>query len=259
MKLREVFVNKTKTFEKFLEIRFVLYLLAALTIFAVSAGTLARETVAAAESKRWTDKFDLSACTWSSTGKNDFFILEPGYQQILEGNEDQSSTRLVITVLPETRKIGDIETRVVEEKESENGQVIEISRNFFAVCQPMNDVFYFGEEVDIYKDGKLDNHEGAWVHGKDGARAGLFIPARTLLGARYYQEIAPKVALDRVEVISDSDTLKTPLGSYQDCLKTEETTPLEPGIKEYKVYAKGIGIIQDGDLLLTKYGTVSSK
>lgn len=123
----------------------------------------------------------------------------------------------------------------------------------------MNDVFYFGEEVDIYKNGKLDSHEGAWIHGTDGAKAGLFMPARALLGARYYQEIAPKVALDRVEITSDSETLKTPSGTFPDCVKTEETTPLEPGVKEYKLYAKGIGIVQDGDLLLTKYGKSAAK
>lgn len=252
-------MNKRKIPQEIIGTHQLLYLLAALTVFGVGAGMLRTDSRAATESKRWTEKFDLSECTWSASGKNDYFILEPGYQQILEGREHNSSTRLVITVLADTRKIANIETRVVEEKESIGGQVIEISRNFFAVCQPMNDVFYFGEEVDIYKNGKLNSHEGAWIHGMDGAKAGLFMPSRVLLGARFYQEIAPKVAMDRVEIVSDSDVLKTPSGAYEDCLKTEETTPLEPGVKEYKVFAKGVGIVQDGDLVLTKYGKVTMK
>ena len=120
-------------------------------------------------------------------------------------------------------------------------------------------VFYFGEDVDIYKDGKIDNHEGSWIAGKAGAKPGLFMPSRPLLGARCYQEMAPAVAMDRIEIVSDAETLKTPAGEFHGCLKTEETTPLEPGVKDYKVYARGIGMIQDGLLLLTKHGSVAPK
>jgi hypothetical protein len=38
-------------------------------------------------------------------------------------------------------------------------------------------------------------------------------------------------------------------------VKTEETTPLEPGSVSYKTFARGIGLVRDGDLLITKYGT----
>ncbi len=233
-----------------------LYLLLAVALL-FGLTTQQQYTTAAQESKAWTEKFDVSGCVWSSTGRNDFFILEPGYQQILEGKEDNEQTRLEITVLDQTRRIGNVETRVVEERESENGELVEVSRNYFAVCTPISDVFYFGEEVDLYKGGKITGHEGAWIAETQGAKAGLFMPFRNLLGARFYQEIAPKVAMDRVEIQSDSDSFKTPAGDFRDCVKTEETTPLEPGVKEYKVYAKGVGIIQDGSLLLTKYGKVS--
>ena len=218
-------------------------------------------TVAAAskETKTWTDQFDLKSCVWTSRGKNAFFILEPGDQAEFEGREENKAVHLVITVLDETKMVAGVETRVVEEREFHNGELAEVSRNFFAVCGPTNDVFYFGEDVDTYEGGKLANHEGSWAAGNAGARAGLFMPSRPLVGARCYQEIAPKVAMDRVEFVSDSETLKTPAGEFKDCLKTEETTPLEPGVKDYKVYARGIGMIQDGVLLLTKHATVASK
>ena len=32
------------------------------------------------------------------------------------------------------------------------------------------------------------------------------------------------------------------------------STPLEPGEKEYKCYAPGVGLVQDGSLKLVKYG-----
>ncbi len=163
----------------------------------VLSGAWAYCSAAGISSERWTDQFNLPGCAWSSKGKNDFFILEPGYQQILEGHEGKDSIRLEITVLDQTRKVGSIETRIVEERESRNGEVVEVSRNFFAACRPSNDIFYFGEDVDIYEDGKVATHVGAWEAEKGGARAGLFMPSRPLLGARFYQEIAPGVAMDR--------------------------------------------------------------
>ena len=211
------------------------------------------------DSRKWTENFNLPACNWSSTGRNDFFILEPGYQQILEHGRGKDAMRLEITVLDETRTVAGVETRVIEERESRNGEMIEISRNYFAVCRPSNDVFYFGEDVDMYKDGKVSSHEGSWIAEKGGAKAGLFMPARPLLGARFYQEVAPGIAMDRVEIASDTESLKTPAAEFHDAVKAEETTPLEPGVKGYKTFARGVGIIRDGDFLLTKYGPATAK
>jgi len=53
--------------------------------------------------------------------------------------------------------------------------------------------------------------------------------------------------------------LKTPAGDFANCLKTLETNPLEPGNKETKLYAPGIGVVQDGDLLLSEQGMVKEK
>ena len=192
-------------------------------------------------------------CEFVATGKNTYFILEPGYQLTVE---DKSGGKLVITVLNDTKKIGNVETRLVEENESKNGKTVEISRNFFAVCKQNGGVYYFGEETDIYKNGKATTGEDSWTAtGKN--KAGLAMPALPLLGARYYQEIALGVAMDRAEILSTSETLKTPLQTFTNCLKTLETTPIEPLEKEYKIYAPGIGLIKDEDMLLVKYGFVA--
>lgn len=57
------------------------------------------------------------------------------------------------------------------------------------------------------------------------------------------------VAMDRSRIVSITDTLLTPSGKYTGVLLSEETTQIEPG-KEYKRYAPGIGLVQDGDLKL---------
>ncbi|MBX9790148.1 MAG: hypothetical protein K2Y37_14620 [Pirellulales bacterium] len=198
----------------------------------------------------WTSDFSSEKSTLVSTGRNPFFILEPGYQLILEGGNE----RLVITVLNDTRTIDGVETRVVEERESKRGKVVEVSRNFFAICQRTSSVYYFGEEVDDFKDGKVVGHHGAWLAGERGAQFGLMMPGLPLLHARYYQELAPGAAMDRAEIVSLTAVLKTPAGVFERCLKSEETTPLEPGEREAKHYAPGIGLIQDGAMKLVSHG-----
>ena len=204
------------------------------------------------ERKPFTRDFMLENCDFASRGANPFFILEPGYRLILEGTEDGEQIGLVITVLDRTRQIGDVETRVVVERETVDGELVEVSRNYFAICRQTNSVVYFGEDVDIYEDGQIVSHEGAWRAGIDGAKPGLIMPGTLLLGARYFQEIAPGTALDRAEILSLDAVVKTPIGTFKNCLKTEETTPLEPGDREFKLYAPGVGLLQDGSAQLVQ-------
>lgn len=217
-------------------------------VIEIKEKTPATETSGIQQSRKWTDSFDQDNCTFSSTGRNRFFILEPGHQLVLQSSE----AKVVITVLNETKIIGNIETRIVEEREEENGELIEVSKNFFAICKEHGDVFYFGEEVDDYKDGKIVGHSGAWRADEKDSKAGIIMPGTILLGARHYQEIAPN-AMDRAEIISDNVTMKTPAGNFKNCIKVEETSGLDPNDKCYKTYAPGVGLIQDEDLLLTNY------
>jgi hypothetical protein len=201
----------------------------------------------------WMTSFDLEDCNFATTGENSYFVLEPGYQVILGGQEDGEDLQLVMTVLNETKVVDRVETRVVEEKETEGGNLVEVSRNYFAICKPTNNAIYFGEDVDVYKDGKIVSHEGAWLAGQNGSKAGMIMPGKAEVGLKYYQEIAPGVAEDRAEIMSVNDTLDTPAGTFKQVLKTEETNPLKPGEKESKFYAPGIGLIQDEAIKLVNY------
>lgn len=202
----------------------------------------------------WTRDFHVEPAEFASTGRNPYFILEPGYVLVLQDGDEQ----LTITVLNETKTVDNVETRVVEERETKGGQPVEVSRNYFAISRRTNSVFYFGEDVDMYKNGKVTNHEGAWLAGVKGAKFGLMMPGTPLLRARYYQEIAEGVAMDRAEIMSLTETLKTPAGTFTSVLKTTESTPLELISKESKFYGAGVGLLQDGSLKLVKYGKSAS-
>ncbi|HXX93364.1 MAG TPA: hypothetical protein VEN81_07000 [Planctomycetota bacterium] len=189
----------------------------------------------------YTDTFSIDPKELSSSGRNPYFILEPGYQMYYE-SADKKET-LTVTVLEETRKIAGIETRIVEERETEGGKEKEVSRNYFAICKRTNNVYYFGEDAG-----------GAWMHGEKGARFGLVMPGSPLLGARYYQEVAPGTAMDRAEIVSLSESLETPAGKFEKVLKILETTPLDAKEHAHKLYAPGVGKIFDANLTLVRYG-----
>jgi hypothetical protein len=212
--------------------------------------------VAAADRDGFVDHFDVPKENFASVGRNDYCVVEPGWVMVLEGKEEGENARLVVTVLDATKTIDGVETRVIEERETVKGQLSEVSRNFVAVDKTTRDVYYFGEETDTYKDGKIVDHEGSWQAGKDGAHFGLLLPAKPKVGQKFYQEIAPKVAMDRVEVQSVTDTVQVSTGNFDKCLKTEETSPLEPDSKEHKFYAPGVGLLIDGDLKLVRCGSI---
>jgi hypothetical protein len=201
----------------------------------------------------WTDQFTIEPGELTSNGRNPYFVLEPGYRLTLEDGDE----RLVITVLADTKVVDGVETRIVEERESEGDALVEVSRNYFAISKRTNSVFYFGEDVDMYKNGKVTSHEGSWLAGVNGARFGLMMPGVPLVGGRYYQEIAPGVAMDRAQIVSTTGTLKVPAGTFTNVLRIEETTPLERGAREYKLYAPGVGLLQDASLRLVQHGTAA--
>ena len=196
----------------------------------------------------WEESFSVDKALLASSGSAAYFSLVPGAKSEFEGD----GTRLVVTVLDQTKLVDGVQTRVVEEREWEDGELVEVSLNYFAIEPKSGDVYYFGEDVDIYKGGKVAGHEGAWQSGKGGAKFGLMMPGKPTVGRAFYQEIAKGVAMDRAKIVSLDATVKTPSKTYEHCVKTEETTPLERGAKEYKFYAPGVGLVQDADVKLVR-------
>ncbi|HEV8577977.1 MAG TPA: hypothetical protein VGX68_02750 [Thermoanaerobaculia bacterium] len=215
---------------------------------------------------QFTNDFLLENCTWSAWGRqNPYLSLRPGRQLVLEGEEDGEEIRAEITVLQQLETISfvtargvplTVVARVVEEREFAGGVIVEVSRNWFARCVETGNIFYFGEEVDLYEDGVLVGHEGAWRAGEEGAQPGLIMPASFLLGARYFQEMAPDVAEDRAENTRMGLRVTGPAGTFTDCVEVQETTPLSPSSKDIKVYCPGVGVVKDEALSLVDINIV---
>jgi len=207
-----------------------------------------------ADDRPWCNIFSVNKAELTDIGKSRYFPLWPGYRMLLQHGKDT----LTISVLDETKIVDGVKTRVVEERETKDGKLIEVSRNYFAISRLTGDVYYFGEDVDIYKNGKIVSHEGAWLAGVNGAKFGLMMPGLPAVGDKYYQEVAPKVAMDRAEIISCSENFTTPEKAFEKCLRVRETSALESGSND-KIYAPGVGLIKDGEMLLVALNRPTAK
>jgi hypothetical protein len=209
----------------------------------------ANETEKQEDSQTWQTVFDVNKADLADSGRNEYFILEPGYRLYYTHDKEN----LTITVLNETKIVDGVKTRVVEERETKNGQLTEVSRNYYAIDTKSKAVYYFGEDVNTYKDGKVVGHEGAWLAGANN-KFGLMMPGKPKAGDKFYQEIAPDVAMDRSEILSITEEMTTPAGTYKNCLHVKDGSKLESGTSD-KWYAPGIGLIKDASLLLVKVET----
>lgn len=212
-------------------------------------GAAAPGSPAATAPDTFRDTFTVDKSKLAHTGRGKYWVLEPGYTLTYKSADKET---LTIRVLPDTKIVDGVTTRIVEEREEKNGALVEISRNFMALdpAPPhAGDIYYFGEETDLYKNGKITGHGGSWLSGVNGARFGLLVPGAPKPGDRAYQEIAPGVAMDRFEVLTIDETITVGGRVFEHCLHLLETTPLEKD-KTNKWYAPGVGLIKDDEFEL---------
>jgi hypothetical protein len=182
---------------------------------------------------------DLAAGPFSLEIDNPYYPLPVGRRLILEGG----GLRLEVTVLDETEVVAGVTTRVVEERETEGGRVVEVSRNFFAQA-PDGTVCYFGEEV--------STGEGEWRAGEGQNRPGIIMPADPAAGLIFQQEVAPGIAEDQDEIIGVGVSVTTPAGTFNDAHEHRDCNPLEGAASDTKFYVAGIGLVVDAEVRLVR-------
>jgi hypothetical protein len=172
---------------------------------------------------------------------NKYFDLPVGKKLAYETTEQGSVTeRIEIEILQETMTIEGVETVVYLDKEYKNGQLAEETRDYLAQYKN-GDVWYFGEDVSNYSNGKLLNRSGSFLHGKDGAKAGIWMKAEQRVGDSYRQEFYAGHAEDMRDTVSTGETVSTKTGTYTDCVKVYDWTPLEENARKYKYYCPEVG------------------
>ena len=83
--------------------------------------------------------------------------------------------------------------------------------------------------------------DGTFTAGVNGDKAGIIMKAHAAVGDFYRQEFSLANAEDFAETLSVTESVTVPAGSFNNCLKSQETTPLETDLLEHKFYAPGIG------------------
>src|SRR5689334_5849834 len=82
--------------------------IAALLLLASLAGS-----ASAADEQGFVDRYDVKPADFVTTGRNDYFVLEPDYQLVYQAagknKKDQTAARLITTVLKETEQVGGVE------------------------------------------------------------------------------------------------------------------------------------------------------
>jgi hypothetical protein len=77
----------------------------------------------------------------------------------------------------------------------------------------------------------------------DGAMPSIIMLVEAEDGIVYQREVAEGVAEDMARVVSLSAGVEVEYGTFDGCLQTLEWTPLEPGAREHKYYAPGVGLV----------------
>jgi hypothetical protein len=169
--------------------------------------------------------------------------------QAFEGTERDpetgatTRTRAEKRVLDKTDVVAGVEVTALEVKEYEDDELVERTLDYFAQHRD-GSVWYFGERIDNYEDGKVTGHEGQWLAGEGNARPGLYLPANPVVGQEFAQEQAPGVAEDRSTILAVGTEVTTPAGRFTGCIRVKDYAPLSK-TEEYKFYCPKVGIVRE--------------
>jgi len=173
---------------------------------------------------------------------NQYLLFTPGTTFIYEGETEDGKERIEVEVTHETKEILGVTCIVVRDRVWVDGELAEDTFDWYAQDKDGN-VWYFGEDSKEYKGGKVVSTGGSWEAGVDGAKPGIIMKANPQIGDAYRQEYYKGEAEDLAEVLSLSESVSVSYGSFENCIKTKEWTPLEPDVVEHKYYATGVGVV----------------
>jgi hypothetical protein len=181
---------------------------------------------------------------------NEWMSLKPGTRWVWEGttvdDDEVLPHRVVINVTDLTKVIGGVESVVTWDLDYSDGELVEAELAFFAQDDDGN-VWRMGEYPEEYEDGEFVVAP-AWVHGVEGAVAGISMRADPKVGTpSYSQGWGPGVDFtDRGKVHEFVDEVCVPLDCYKNVLVIDESSLSEPDAHQFKYWAKGAGNVRVG-------------
>ncbi len=213
-----------------------------------SAGSSSDKATAASASAlpQGSEPANLDPAEFTTNIDNPYWPMQPGNKWVYEETDTVGGREhVVVEVTDETKMIANgVEARVIRDTVSENGVPVEVTDDWYAQDSAGN-IWYLGEYVTNYENGKVIDHEGSFEAGVDGAEAGVAMPADPVAGMEYRQEYYAGEAEDEGAVITvGEESVQVPYGFFDsEVLMTRDLVPTEPKVEELKFYAPGVGPI----------------
>jgi hypothetical protein len=187
----------------------------------------------------------IDAADFTARVTNRWFPLPVGRTYIYTGVDGKRRQTDIVTVSKRTKMIDGVRTRVVNDRVLLGGLVRERTSDYYAQDSCGN-VWYFGEDTaELDRQGNVTDTDGSFEGGVDGAEPGVFMQARPQLDRKFRQEWYQGQAEDVYKALDKTSSVTVPYGSYTHVLRTLETNALEPGVRDNKYYARGIGDIRE--------------
>jgi hypothetical protein len=175
---------------------------------------------------------------------NPLFPAATVTQLVHLGVDGGQPLRVEVTLMPDTRAIEwngqTVDTVVVQFAAYRERRILEVAYDYFAQADD-GSVWYFGELVDNYSEGRIANHSGAWLAGEDGP-PGMIMPADPAVGDIFHPENIPGVVFEELIVLETDVRIAGPSGEISGAIRVEEH--LMEGTVEQKVFAPGYGEFQ---------------
>jgi hypothetical protein len=164
---------------------------------------------------------------------NPWFPLPAGSVWHYRGVKDGRPTTETVRVTRAVRTIAGVRCASVRDLMYVHGRVIERTTDWYAQDRA-GTVWYYGENTaELDSSGRVTSREGTWRAGVHGALPGVYLPAHPRVGQTGRQEYLKGHADDHFKVLRVG----------RRTLLTQETTPLEPGVVDHKLYRRGVGTI----------------
>ena len=195
--------------------------------------------------KRWDP--EINPANFSTTINNPYFPLKPGTTYEYQAHTVDGLITNFVAVTHKTKMILGVTCVEVHDTVFLNGQKTEDTLDWYAQDGDGN-VWYFGEDSEDLTKGRVSSLAGSWTGGVHGAEPGIVMEAHPKVGDAYRQELLLNEAEDFARVLSLDESVKVPFGSFDNCLKTTESSGVEPGTVEFKFYAPGIGVVFVNDV-----------
>jgi len=187
---------------------------------------------------------DLDPADFSINIDNPYWPMTPGSKWVYrETDTVGGKERVIVEVTDETKMIANgIEARVIRDTVTAHGVPVEVTDDWFAQDTAGN-IWYLGEYVTNYENGKVTDHSGSFEAGVDGAQAGIGLPADPEPGMSYRQEYYEGEAEDHGAVVTvGEEQVDVPFGHFDTgVLMTRDLVPTEPKVEEVKFYVPDVG------------------